>query len=136
MIDRLLLALVVAVGVPGAAVGYIALAEGAPGPLPPRRARRARPWLWLGPALALLLIFLVYPSLNTLLRSFLNADSSAPVGLANYQFVFTDPTMLLALRNNVLWVVVFTSVTVALGLAIAMLVDRVPYEGVAKSAVF
>jgi alpha-glucoside transport system permease protein len=66
----------------------------------------------------------------------LDASSSNWVGLANYGAIFTDPTVLLALRNSVIWIVVFTSATVALGLGIAILADRVPYESALKAAVF
>jgi alpha-glucoside transport system permease protein len=104
--------------------------------LPDRWRSTIRPWLWIAPGLALLLIFLVYPSFNTLYLSFLNADSSQPVGLANYQFVFTDGSMLIALRNNVVWLAVFTTVTVGLGLVLAVLTDRVRYESLAKGIIF
>jgi alpha-glucoside transport system permease protein len=135
-VERLLLTLGVVLIVPAVVVGYIVLAEAVLGHLPKAQARAVRPWLWLTPALTLLFVFLLYPSLNTLVRSFLNADSSAPVGLANYQYIVTDPTMLVALRNNVIWVVIFTSVTVALGLGIAVVVDRVRYEAAAKATIF
>src|SRR3712207_2800257 len=123
--ERLLLADAVIIGVPAATVGYIVLAEKLLGLLPERRQWGIRPWLWLAPALILLTVFLVYPSLNTLMLSFFSADSSQPVGLANYVFVFTDPGMLTVLRNNLIWVVFFTAVTVVLGLVIAVLTDRV-----------
>ena len=38
------------------------------------------------------------------------------VGLQNYIFAFTDPDMLIAFRNNVLWLVLVTVFSVALGL--------------------
>ena len=136
MADRLLLAAVVVAGVPLALVGYVALAEGLARLLPGRWGARARPWLWLAPALAFLAVFLVYPTLNTVWLSFHGPRSDAFVGLTNYAFVFTDAAMLEALRNNALWVVFFTLLTVTLGLVIAVLADRVPYESAAKSIVF
>jgi alpha-glucoside transport system permease protein len=134
--DRLTLAVVAVVGVPAALVGYIALAEGVLRLLPERGRRAVRPWLWLGPALAFLLVFLVYPTLNTLWISFRGRDSSEFVGLANYRYVFTDGNVLQAMQNNVIWLVFFTLLTVTLGLLIAVLTDRVPYESVAKAVVF
>ena len=134
--DRLLLALLAIVGVPLATAGYILVAERSLHVLSDRWRSTIRPWLWIAPGLALLLIFLVYPSSNTLYLSFLNADSSQPVGLANYQFVFTDGSMLIALRNNVVWLAVFTTVTVGLGLVLAVLTDRVRYESLAKGIIF
>lgn len=134
--DRVLLGAAVVIGVPAVLVGYLAAVEGVLRLLPSRRQAAVRPWLWQGPALALLGVFLVYPTLNTLLLSLLDARSERFVGLANYASVFTDPSMLLALRNNVLWLVFFTLITVTLGLVIAVLTDRVPYESVAKAIIF
>jgi alpha-glucoside transport system permease protein len=136
MSDRLILAAVVVVGVPLALVGYITLVEALLGTLAPRRRSAVRPWLWLAPALLFLLTFLVYPVFNTLYLSVLGRDSDRFVGLANYQYVFTDGTMLMALRNNALWLIFFTLLTVTFGLLIAVLADRVRYESVAKAIIF
>jgi len=54
----------------------------------------------------------------------------------NYIYVFTNRVMLTAFRNNVLWVAVFTTVTVFLGLILAVLFDRVKYEVIVKSIIF
>lgn len=99
------------------------------------------PWLWLSPAFLLLGALLVYPAADTIRRSFLNAQGSAFVGLDNYRFILDNPQKLVgdthsAVLNNVLWLVVFTVATVALGLAIATLTNRVRYEAIAKSAIF
>jgi alpha-glucoside transport system permease protein len=58
------------------------------------------------------------------------------VGLKWYRVIFTDPANLIILRNNVLWLVVGTLLTVGLGLTIAVLVDRVKIESVIKSTIF
>ncbi|NET82238.1 MAG: sugar ABC transporter permease [Moorea sp. SIO1F2] len=93
-------------------------------------------WVYLAPALALLTAYLILPTLNTIYISFLDKRSQNFVGLDNYIFAFTNPTMLIAFRNNVLWLVLVTGFSVALGLIIAVLVDRVRYEPVAKSIIF
>lgn len=134
--DRLGLILAVVVGVPAATAGYAWLIEQGLGLVPPRRARAARPWLWLLPAAALLLFFLVYPVVQTAVLSLYDATSMSFVGLANYAYVFTDGTMLSAMRNNVIWLVFFTLITVTLGLLVAVLTDRVPYESAAKAIIF
>jgi alpha-glucoside transport system permease protein len=134
--DRLLLTVGVVIGVPLATVGYIVLAEKLLGLLPERRQTPIRPWLWLAPALVLLAVFLVYPSLGTIYSSLFNADLSQAVGLENYQYIFTNGVMLTALRNNVIWVVFFTSITLIFGLLAAVLSDRVKYESAAKSVIF
>jgi alpha-glucoside transport system permease protein len=99
------------------------------------------PWLWLAPTLALLGIFLVYPSVDTIRRSLLDERSKSFVGLDNYRFIIENPQPLVsdthsALLNNVLWMSWFTGVTVALGLVIAVLASRVRYEAPAKAAIF
>lgn len=64
----------------------------------------------------------------------LTAGATTPLG--NYLSVFSDPAMLAALRNNVLWLVLGTSGSVVMGLAFAALVDRVKREALAKTFVF
>ena len=98
--------------------------------------RRLTPWLYVAPALALLGFFLLYPSLYTLYLSLFGRDSTAFVGLDNYIYAFTNQVMLTSFRNNALWIVIFTTVTVFLGLIFAVLFDKVKYEIVVKSIVF
>ena len=134
--DQLPLAIAAVVGVPAATAGYIVVAERVLELLPDRARGALRPWLWLAPALLLLAVFLVYPTLQTMWLSLYDARSETFVGLANYQFVFGDDQMLGALRNNLIWLVVFTGAAVGLGLLFAVLVDRVQYEALARSVVF
>src|SRR2546425_12527403 len=136
MPDRLSLAAIVVLGVPLALVAYITLVEWLLSLLPDRRRSALRPWLWLTPALAFLGIFLLYPALNTVSLSLHGPNSEQFVGLANFQYVFTDASMLMALRNNFIWLLFFTLLTVSLGLLIAVLTDRVPYESAAKALIF
>jgi alpha-glucoside transport system permease protein len=58
------------------------------------------------------------------------------VGLSNWKFIFTNPTMLTALRNNVLWVIIFTACTLIFGMLLAVMLDRVRYEKLVKSIIF
>lgn len=106
---------------------------------PPVKEERGFSWLallWIAPAVILILLFFIYPLLQTIIFSFENADSTTFIGLKNYQFIFTDSAMLEALRNNLLWLVLGTLLTVGLGLVVAVLIDRVKIEGVVKSALF
>lgn len=134
--ERLLMLAVAVVGVPLAIVAYIMLAERALGLLPETRRDRFRPWLWLGPALTFLFLYLVYPTLGTIWLSFLDARSENFVGLANYQALFELSDTYEAIRNNVFWVVFFTGGVLLFGLLFALLADRVPYESAAKSLIF
>ncbi len=94
------------------------------------------PWLWIGLAILFVAIFLVWPVIDTIWLSLRSFDSSSFVGLTNYVHIFTDPNLLLVLRNNLLWLVLATAGTVLFGLIIAVLVDRVRIESVVKSTIF
>jgi alpha-glucoside transport system permease protein len=124
------------VGVPAVLIGYITLVEGALGALEARPRDLLRPWLWVLPALACLVVFWIYPVANTLWLSVRSSNSEEFAGLSNFVYVFTDGTMLAALRNNIVWLVLFTLLTVGGGLLAAVLTDRVPYESAAKSIIF
>lgn len=104
--------------------------------LPKAWRLRLLPWVYVGPSVLLLGAFLVFPALRTLYISFFGNQSEEFVGLQNYIFAFTDPDMLIAFRNNLLWLVLVTVFSVALGLVIAVLVDRVSYEPFAKALIF
>ncbi|GHO46569.1 carbohydrate ABC transporter permease [Ktedonospora formicarum] len=93
-------------------------------------------WIWVAPALILDLTFFIYPLLYTVYLSFLDKNSIEFVGLRNYQRIFTNATMLEVLKNNLIWLVLATILTVGLGLIIAVMVDRVKVESVVKSALF
>jgi alpha-glucoside transport system permease protein len=136
MDDRIITAAIVVIGVPAFLVGYILLTEWIISRLPEQRQGRIRPWIWIAPALLFLTVFLIYPTLNTLVLSFQDRGSNEFVGLANYEYFFTNSNTLESLRNSILWVVFMTAGVVGLGLLIAILVDRVRYESVAKSVIF
>lgn len=94
------------------------------------------PWLYIGPTLLILGFFLVHPTLHTLYLSFLDKRSENFVGLQNYIWTLTSKDMLTAFKNNLLWLILFTGLTVSLGLILAVMLDRVRYEAVAKSIIF
>jgi alpha-glucoside transport system permease protein len=135
---RLVTAMEVVVGVPAILIGYIWGSERLVAVLGLRWRRVLRPWLWLAPALGFLGFFLIYPTVLTIIRSLQGKDPLHPkfVGLANYQWFFTNSDALGALLNNVLWLVFFTGFTVGMGLLVAVLVDRVRFEAWAKSIIF
>ena len=107
--------------------------------LPPHKERREISWsafLWIAPTVVLMLVFFIYPMIGTVVASFQNKLSTQFVGFKNYKTIFTDPNMLLVLKNNLIWLVLGTILTVGLGLTVAVLVDRVKIERVIKSALF
>lgn len=114
--------------------------------LPGRAGIRPRSFLtsllFVGPALLLVAVLVIYPTLKTIYESFFTTAGigyNAPLtwtGWGNYTALFTDPVFQQAIKNNILWLIVVTPVTVALGVLFAVLFDRVRYEAVAKSIVF
>jgi alpha-glucoside transport system permease protein len=134
--NRLLAAAVVVVAVPAVLIGYILLVEFVLRRIPRRVAPGLRPWLWLAPALTFLGVFLVYPTIATIVRSFQNRRGDDFVGVENYEWFFSQGDALVSLRNNVLWVILLPLLVVGLGLLVAVLVDRVRYESTVKSIVF
>ena len=106
--------------------------------LPQRVTYALRPWVFVGPAAVILAGYIVLPALRTLWISFFNRTSETFVGLANYVTLFTETEMLVTIRNTALWVVVVPFVSVALGLLVAVMADRLKEnsEKVTKSLIF
>jgi alpha-glucoside transport system permease protein len=109
---------------------------------------RLTPWFYLAGALVIMLLFIVYPTVNTVVLSLrgktgtVSAAADCVPGqacwgiLENYRYALTDQEMLQALRNNALWILLTVPGTVGAGLMFAVLTDRVRYERVAKTIVF
>lgn len=104
--------------------------------LPANISRVVLPYLFIGPALALLLWYLFLPGVRTFWFSLLDRNSQNFVGLDNYATVFTTRFMLETFRNNLLWIGVGASTSVILGLLIAVLADRSQFETAAKTLIF
>lgn len=100
------------------------------------KTRSYVPWLYLLPAGALIFFFLIYPTANTFYLSFFNQKTTTFVGLENYRYIFDNEATRSAMRNNLLWMILFPSLTVSLGLLLAILIDKVRYEKIIKSIVF
>ncbi len=109
---------------------------------------RYTPWIYLAPALIVMIIFIVYPTINTLFLSFRNKDgtdwattacqSGQPCWgiLENYHYTLTNSVMLQSFANNIFWLIFMVSGCVLFGLLIALLANRVKYESIAKSIIF
>ncbi len=95
-----------------------------------------QPWLFLLPALLLLGVYLVYPLFETARLSLQNDTGERFVGLANYQWVFADPSFWITIRNNFMWLLVVPAMATLMGLIVAVLSDRVWWGHVAKTLVF
>jgi alpha-glucoside transport system permease protein len=90
---------------------------------------------FLGPALILLVIGLVYPTIATLYNSLLS-NRGAFVGLDNFLWVFSQGQNLVVIRNTIFWVLVVPVISTAIGLAYAVFIDRSRGEKFFKVLVF
>ncbi len=104
--------------------------------LPREWTRRLQPFIFVGPALAILAWYLFIPVIRTLILSFQNDISTQWVGFSNYVYAFTERVMLEAFRNNLLWLVFGTFFSVGIGLLVAVLADRSRYEVIYKAIIF
>jgi alpha-glucoside transport system permease protein len=118
--------------------------------LPDTWTNRLLPFVFVGPATAILAWYLAIPTLRTFWISLFNRNgppeglnpvqqilSDSFVGLANYAEVFKpDGLMLQAFRNNLMWIVFGSTFSVIFGLLIAVLADRSRMEKLTKSLIF
>ena len=129
---------VVLVGVPGVLAAYIVGGEFLVRRLPDKARPSVRPWIWVGPALVLVTLFLVLPAVGTLIQSFednkgnFNGFSNFSAQLAG----FPTGGAWIAIRDNLFWLIFYTLFVLAFGLLLAVIFDRVPYESVVKSLIF
>ena len=101
--------------------------------------KKARPialTIFLGPALVLLLAGVVIPGIRTILFSFMNPDSNGWAGLDNYIWMAQDPNVKTIMINTILWIMVVPLFTAALGLLLAIMLDRIRHESIPKALLF
>ena len=101
-----------------------------------RKANQIRPWLFLGPAILFLGVYLVYPIFDSLWRSMHNARGSEFVGLSNYAWHMGDGKFRESMRNNMLWLLVVPALSTLFGLIAAQLTDRLKWGNIGKSLIF
>lgn len=118
------------------AVAYLRLGDRGLAKLPRAWNRRLIPWLFLGPAAAIVGLALVFPGISTIVLSFFDAKGTHFIGFDNYSSALSDPVTLIALRNTALWVALLPTLAALVGLVIAVLADRVRYGGLVKAALF
>jgi alpha-glucoside transport system permease protein len=92
--------------------------------------------LYLGPAVLLLAVFIGYPVVYSIVRSLFDRSGSSFVGLHNYLAVFTDPNTRIALRNNLIWVLVAPAFVTGLGLIFAVLTERIRWAVAFRMVLF
>ncbi|GDY31498.1 carbohydrate ABC transporter permease [Gandjariella thermophila] len=92
--------------------------------------------LYLLPAVALIAIYLAYPVVYSIGRSLFDRSGATFVGLHNYAELFTDPRTQVALRNNVIWVLVAPALVTGLGLIFAVLTEKIRWATAFRLVLF
>ena len=108
------------------------------GLLPGKWDKRIKPYVFVGPAVLVVAVFLIYPAVMTVIFSFADANSINWVGFENYRSLFQDKEFLGTLVNNLLWILIVPAGSVIVGLLVAVLADRLKAlpERIAKSVIF
>jgi alpha-glucoside transport system permease protein len=106
--------------------------------LPQRFSGGLIPYAFVLPGLSLVVLILVYPTIQTIHYSFANSNSTAYVGLENYGAIFASGAFRQAIFNNVLWIIVVPAATVVFGVIVAVLADKLSATGekAAKGFIF
>ena len=95
-----------------------------------------RPWLFMGPAIILLSIYLVYPVINSVWLALHDSNGREFVGLDNFFWLVGDSKFQESLRNNLLWLIVVPAASTIFGLVAAALTDRIRWGKLAQSLIF
>ena len=105
---------------------------------PGRLGRYLTGAIFLGPALFMLGVWMVYPAVYTIIRSFFGETGFLGhwVGIDNYKTLFTTSTLTTAIKNNAIWVAVVPALVTAIGLVFAVLTERVRWAVAFKTVVF
>jgi alpha-glucoside transport system permease protein len=94
--------------------------------------------LFLLPALVVLGVWVVYPAVYTIVRSFFGQQGYIGnwVGIDNYRSLFSTSTLTTAIKNNAIWVGVVPALVTAVGLIFAVLTERIRWSVAFKTVIF
>lgn len=107
--------------------------DGAPGAL----RRHAVTIGFLGPAVVVLAVWIVYPTVYTVVRSFYGKNGFGEfVGIDNYRSLFTTGILVTAIKNSAIWILVAPALVTAIGLVFAVLTERIRWAVAFKTVVF
>ena len=91
---------------------------------------------FLAPAVFFLGLWIVYPTIRTIIRSFFDRSGDSWVWFDNYAEIFSSDVLLTAVKNNAIWVGVVPALVTSIGLIFAVLTERVGWAVAFKTAVF
>lgn len=118
--------------VPAAVILFTAAGERLLARARPAVSRRVRPWFWLAPVIIGVGMVLVFPGIATLVLSFRGADGAGWTGLDNYLWALGSDVLPIFL-NNAIWIIALPLGIIVMGTIMALLIDRVKYEVVART---
>ncbi len=122
----------------GAALALYWLLNKAAELLPAKWEERLKPFLYIAPAYLAVALYLIYPAIQSTIASFQDASSTTFVGMDNYTRLLSNSGFRQTLFNTLLWIIIVPAVTVVLGLAVAVLSDRLKptAEKLTKTIIF
>ncbi len=94
------------------------------------------PYIFIGPAVLIMGWYLFLPTMRSLVLSFMDKTSTKFIGLDNYKYLFTDRSMVVSIRNTLIWLLCGTGFSVVLGLTVAILAERSHVEKFSKTLIF
>jgi alpha-glucoside transport system permease protein len=105
---------------------------------PARVEQALKPYVFVGPALAVVGLFLVFPGVRTVYLSLFDRTGDTFVGAQNYTEILGEESIRTVIANNIIWLLVVPSFSVAIGLVVAVLADRLKprWENITKSVIF
>jgi alpha-glucoside transport system permease protein len=90
---------------------------------------------FLAPAAILLVVWIVYPTIYTIWRSFFGRNGGF-VGIDNYKAIFTTSILVTAIKNSAIWILVAPATVTAIGLVFAVLTEKIRWAVAFKTIVF
>ncbi|MBG6213957.1 MAG: sugar ABC transporter permease [Cryobacterium sp.] len=91
---------------------------------------------FLAPAVILLAIGLVIPTIQTTVQAFMSARGDRFVGFDNFVWIFTQPNNVRIVLNTIVWVLIVPTISTIAGLAYAVFIDKSRGEKYFKILVF
>ena len=84
-----------------------------------------RAFIFIAPAFIILLIYILYPVVETVRLSFFDKYGRDFVGISNYIWAINDPEFKRGILNNLGWLLIVPTLSTFFGLIIANLADRI-----------
>jgi alpha-glucoside transport system permease protein len=135
---KILIALLTVVGGIGAAILLFWVLNKIAEAMPGKAEHRLKPYVYILPAYAAIIFFLIYPGVLTIINSFKDSTSTNWVGFDNFQRLLSSHDFQQTLINTLLWIIIVPTVTVIIGLAVATLADKLSPTGenISKTLIF